>query len=355
MNLFNPNRGNVLGTELKGGNNNKNFLAQNYNKASAEEILDTVLYHLEYMISNNIAGFYILEQLKALEDAGYIEFAGDGSNRRFFKVNADMRNVLNRKGFFNSGASVVCGIPINFVNGTKDNRREILAPEYMKFVIASPNPDENAQYLQAIIPEAVAYDTNANIIIQEEVTPIEKSEVVLDLYNNNPEKYKGNIGSAVLDAFYTHPELMAQLDKLMTAMDQYFVMCDLNIVFSRFNFGFKRLNGIDYLTVLDLGGVLPRVAENAMPKCKSCNYKLSYVNIGEPFYNEDKGRRERLYMGLSTTGLYTCKNPYCHGEGSDPEVIDDMKVFEEYRKNLIRMVSTGEINLNGWDTFRLAL
>lgn len=356
MKLFDPKKGNM---NLNGNNTTigeyESFMNSRFNSAPADQILNTIWYDEDDMIKNNTAGFFMLEKLKELENAGFIRFVGDGSNRRFFSVNSDMRAVLNRAGFYDSTVPVVCGIPINIVNGTKDNNREILAPRYIDMVCASASVTEEAKYLQMVLPKAVGYDEDSYIILQEEVTPIEKSSIVLDLYNSNPEKYKGNIGSAVLDAFYTYPELMSQLDYLMKCMDQYFIMCDLNIIFSRFNFGFKNIGGTEYLTILDLGGVIPRVNEDSVPKCPHCGGKLHYVNIAEKFYNEDKHRRERLYMALSTSGLYSCKSEICHGPNMDPETVDDITVYEGYRRNLIRGLSSGRINPNGWTEFVNAL
>jgi hypothetical protein len=354
MKLYDPNNGKTT-TNLAGGSEYDEFMRQRYNSAPAEQILNTIWYDEDDMIKNNTAGFFMLEKLKELENSGFIRFAGDGSNRRFFEINSDMRGVLNRSGFYDSNVPVVCGIPINIVNGTKDNNREILAPKYIDMVCASANATDESRYLQLVLPKAVAYDDSNYIIMQEKVTPIEQSAIVQELYNSNPEKYKGNVGSAVLDAFYTYPELMAQLDKLMQAMDKYFVMCDLNIIFSRFNFGFKNIGGAEYLTVLDLGGVIPRVVEDLVPKCPHCGTDLHYVNIAEDFFNADKFRRERLYMALTSSGLYSCKSSYCHGEKIDPETVDDIVVFEGYRKNLIRGISSGKINLNGWNELAEAL
>lgn len=308
-------------------------------KWSAEQILDEIVETINYSSANGLSGIYILNKLENMIKEGKLELFGNGSNRRVYTVNADMRTVLNKIGFPDNTVDTVICVPFNVHSGAKDNLRESFAPEFIhQEANYVSNHDNDAQVLKSLIPIGRIYDYPAgNIIVQEKITPIEHDEEVQALIKSNPGMYTTDIGSAVLKVITSSEKWMTQLYNLIRAMDKYFVMADLNILFSRFNFGFKYINGEKYLTILDLGYVLPRFFEDFVPRCPSCGNKLSYVNIAEEFFNKEEGRRERLKMMLNMGGLYSCKNDACHhnGANSDPYCVEDMRVFEEYRRRCV--------------------
>ena len=122
---------------------------------------------------------------------------------------------------------------------------------------------------------------------------------------------------------------MSQMKSLMSAMDHYFVLNDLNILFSRFNFGFKKLGSEDYLTILDLGHVLPKIYPETYPICPHCGQFLSYITIADDFYqNADDAFKSRLKAHLILAGAYSCKNKFCNanGKGNDPYIEEDDRV-----------------------------
>ena len=324
---------------------------------TAESILDEIVAVVNASIDNGQSGIYILNHLNKMVEEGKITLFGNGSNRRVYTVNADMKNVLNRIGFPDNTIDTVICVPFNVHSGSKDNLREAFAPEFIHTEANYVNPNDNdAQVLKSLIPLGRIYDyPTGNVIVQEKIIPIEQDDEVIALINSNPGLYGNDVGSAVLKVITSSEKWMKQMYHLMKALDKYFVIADLNILYSRFNFGFKYVNGEKYLTVLDLGYVLPRYFEDMMPKCPSCGEPLHYVNIAEEFFNADDARKERLKMMLNMGGLYSCKNLECdhNGKGGDPFLVEDMKVFEEYRKRCVAkfMSNPSETKVNMLEIF----
>lgn len=309
------------------------------NRFTARQILDEIVGIINYSTDNGLSGIYILNELDRMIAEGKINLFGNGSNRRVYTVNADMREVLNQVGFPDNTIETVICVPFNAHSGSKDNLREAFAPEYIyQEANYVNNNDKDAQVLKAILPLGRVYDyPTGNVIIQEKITPIEHDDEVQALLKTNPGLYSKDLGSAVLKVIASSQKWMTQMYHLMRAMDKYFVIADLNILFSRFNFGFKYVGGEKYLTILDLGYVLPKYFEDFVPRCPSCGEPLHYVNIAEPYFNDKEDRRERLRMMLNMGGLYSCKNENCghNGKGGDPFSVEDMRVFEEYKRRCI--------------------
>lgn len=331
-----------------------------YSPNNAKDIMDEILSNLAYMVDNNLPGIYILKVLDRMEFEKKISFVGDGSNRIAIEINADMRPILNDIGFLNSNMNVVVKVPFNVFTGSKDNRREEVIFDYMQR-IAFPygkSGESDAISLAALVPESHAYDiANAQLLVQEELIPIERSDLVMNLLRtNNMEYTEENLGDAVLAIIKNDKNLFDQMNFIMNTMDKYFVMADLNIMKSRFNFGFKMAmdqygNKRAYLAPLDLGYALPRIFPDLLPKCPECGRELHYVHIGCDMYNASEERKKRLNPRLMLNGLYSCMNEACTYNGTtgdrDPYTVDDMQIFHMYEsavRDLLRSNPNIEIS-----------
>lgn len=310
----------------------------------AEAILMEIKNHLSYMIDHSLPGKYIIQVLDRMVTEGKISYAGHGSNRKVIKINRPMTMVLNRVGFTNVNGGVVVKIPFNILGGGKDNLREEVAVEHIKKLALRPGVSQDIINLSRLLFECKIYDPeHGHILIEEEIVPIERTSLVTKLMERNPMQYnEHNIGDAVLEVVSNDSNLVNQMRQLMRGMDEAFVMSDLNILYSKFNFGFKNVNGKYYLTIIDLGTVLPKVFPNLVPVCPSCGKPLSYINIFEPFYNENEARKLRLQTRLISSGYYSCKSPDCTYNGTvgerDPYMVEDIMVFDKYRENVLNFL-----------------
>lgn len=330
-----------------------------------EDILNYIVDHAYYMIKNNISSRYIIDILDGLRDSGIIEYIGFGSNRRFFKIKADMRSLINSLGFSNSNIDVICGIPFNVFGGTKDNFREFYATEFIR-KLAVQTGETDAVFLASVLPEAKIYDSEGIIILQEMVVPIESSDLVLSELeknidnfvstdNNDHDVVRTHIGNAVLSLLWNNDNLKKQYINIMNAMDKYFVFADLNIFYSRFNFGFKRTNQGWYLTVLDLGTVLPKISGAMIPVCSHCGHELHYVHFGDKYIFDGTERERRTVAALQQSGLYRCTNPNCDtikNHGIEFNIMD-MQVFEMYKLSLMDYIYSNPQNVRDTTMYKI--
>ena len=162
--------------------------------------------------------------------------------------------------------------------------------------------------------------------MEEFVTPGELSQQVqnliqrdttTDLNGEYHDEY-GNPKRASYLAKYltTNSAAVAQLQKIIFTLDKYFVMADINPLYSPCNYGFKRMpNGEEILTILDLGYVLPK--ERSEPTCPKCGVALKYVIPTEDLVTQTGQAGTQLARKLLINGLYSCKNNSCK-EGNSP-------------------------------------
>lgn len=323
---------------------------------SAESILDEIAYYVNYMIDNNAPGDFLIMQLQNLEREGKIQIVGHGTNRKVLKINADMRNVLNRIGFLDASCPVVVKVPFNIYSGRMDNIREAFAWYYMQkqrsFMITNTQDQKEASDLADWIPEGRIYDIPTGfILIHEEVTPIEMSSIVRDELDAKGLRFTPqNVASTVAKLYEENDVVKAQMKRLLYLLDKYFIMKDINPLYSLFNFGIRQYsNGKEFIVPLDLGYALPRINNNLSPHCPYCDEVLSHVAYCEEFVLSDEARKNRTFERLHMGGLYSCKNLNCTANGSvgdrDPFMMSDAEVFATYLQEMRNRIQTGELNL----------
>ena len=314
---------------------------QSYSSVNAYDILAEISHVIDIVIQRNLSGDMIIDAIERMTAERKIEIKGIGTNRICIKLLADTRDLLNRMSFTDNTMPVVVKIPYNLSTGGKDNLREEFAYFYTKNLHVK-NPDLiSADRLSKLLPVTKKYDDYGFILIQEEIIPIENSEIVLaEIKNGNFSD--ASKASAVISAVVSNEALHLQMYDLVNYLDELFVIADLNVLFSRFNFGFKQIGNHHYLTVLDLGYALPKMFPRFEPKCPRCGQKLRYVNIADDYYNGGGlARKEKIKNKLiSQGGFYSCKNENCSNSdingnivssgGTDPFMKKDMDVFEQY-------------------------
>ncbi len=323
------------------------------NQVTAKVILDDLNITIHKIINEGLPSSVLIEKLESLEKNGYIRTVGFGSNRRCIEIIPDMREVLNNIGFFNNAVPTVVMVPFNIKSGRLDNLREGLVPDSLN-TLASSIPNSPALKLMSILPYAKVYDKNGYLLIQERVVPIEHSNVLgnflsrkgIDIRNAKNDE----IGQRIIEMFNESPILQTEYNNLISMMDKVFVMWDLNLMYSTFNYGFKTLNGKQFLTILDMGYVLPRIPL-VEPKCPNDGNALEYFSCYDPSLNTDNARKERVLNRFYVGGLYRCSSVNgCVAKGpqksGDEFMVDDSSVFMWYEENLRNAWRAGAINLS---------
>lgn len=341
-------------------NNNGGYarpvVSNNYSRFVAEDILDEVSYYVQFMIDNNAPGDYLISQLQRMESEGKIQIVGHGTNRKVLKINADMRNTLNRIGFVNASLPVVVKVPFNIYSGRMDNIREAFAWYFMQkersSYLRDPEAQKDVDDLAEWIPQGVIYDEPFGFaLIHEEVTPIEMSDIVTEELEKKGLKYNPrNVAQTVVDLYENNEVVKAQMRRLLYLIDKFFIVKDINPLYSIFNFGVKRFaGGKDFIVPLDLGYALPRLSRNLSPHCPYCGEVLSHVAYYEDFTTSDEARKNRIHERLHMGGLYSCKNLNCTANGStgdrDPFYMNDSEVFNNYLEETRNRIATRELNL----------
>ena len=341
-NYENPNYGNPY---FQGG------VVQN--QVTAKTILDDLNITIHKIINEGLPSNVLIEKLESLERNGYIRTVGFGSNRRCIEIIPDMRQVLNDIGFFNNSVPTVVMVPFNIKSGRLDNLREGLVPSVLN-VHASTIPNSPALKLMTVLPYAKVYDKNGYLLIQERVVPIEHSNALRNFMNSKGIDIRNTkddeIGQSIVEMFNESPMLQNEYNNLLSMMDKVFIMWDLNLMYSTFNYGFKTVNGKTFLTILDMGYVLPRIPA-VEPKCPNDGVTLEYFSCYDPSINNNNARKERVLNRFYAGGLYRCSSVNdCMAKGpqktGDEFMVDDSSVFMWYEENLRNAWRTGAVNLS---------
>lgn len=302
---------------------NNNFQLPN----NALGVLTDIDIALKQSLVNNDTDI-LINRLSVLANAGLIIPVGPGTNRLTLELAIPHEDIKAQYGIQNK--RVVFKIPYKIKEGEKDNKRENLI-----YKIALENRLSNPEfdYLLSVIPASsmLMFPANSGILIAEYITPIETTQEVRQIANreNTPDK----LASAATILLTKDSNIVAQLNKIISVLDKYFVMADLNPIYSPLNYGFKN----NMLAILDLGYVLPK--EGIEPRCVKCQNILHYLLPTDPHLNSiatsaqlDNSYRSKINMlttHMATGGLYYDRNINC---GFTTET--DMAVFLEHKAKL---------------------
>ena len=304
-------------------NNYNNYNNYGYNQPvyrTAETVLAEIDLAIKESVQNN-GPSRINSLLDALRDSGDIIDIGTGTNRRIIKLanKYDLTNLKSRYAPSLSNKEVVFKIPYKVVEGRVDNLREAFITDalYKHHLI-----NDDFKFLLNVLPEAylLREPLDTTILMEEYVVPGELSQQVQNLIQRDTavdtkgeyhDEY-GNPKRATYLSKYltTNSAAVAQLQKIIFTLDKYFVMADINPLYSPCNYGFKRMpNGDEILTILDLGYALPK--ERSEPTCPKCGVALKYVVPTEELVTNTGQAGTQLARKLLINGLYSCKNNNC--------------------------------------------
>ena len=321
-------------------NYNNNY----YNPQPQIKTAEMVLAEIDQAIKDTIqytSVSKITATLDRLRQAGDIVDVGTGTNRRIIQLSDryDLSQLKARYAPTLANKAVVFKIPFKVQEGRVDNLREAFITQ-STYRLHISNPD--FKYLLQTLPESymLKEPLDTCILMAEFVTPGELSQQVQNMIQRDGErKHYDEYGNAkrasYLTEYLTSNSLaIQQLEKLVFTLDKYFVMADINPIYSPCNYGFKKLpSGEEILTILDLGYVLPK--ESVSPVCPKCGGALKYVTPTEDIVTKTGPRGQALTRKLGLNGLYSCKNDNCT-EGSTAVFTSypDETVFFEHVQRL---------------------
>ena len=276
---------------------------------------------LKQSLVNNNADI-LINRLSALANAGLITPIGPGTNRLTLELAIPHDDIKAQYGMQNK--RVVFKIPYKIKEGEKDNKRENLI---YKIALENRLSNPDFDYLLSVIPASsmLMFPANSGILIAEYITPIETIQEVRQIAKR--ESTPDKLASAATTLLTKDTNVATQLNKIMTILDKYFIIADLNPVYSPLNYGFKN----NMLAILDLGYVLPK--EGIEPRCTRCQNILHYLLPTDAALNSVPVNSSNVITKqMLTGGLYYDKNPSCSAVGFTTE--PDMAVFLEHKAKL---------------------
>ena len=266
--------------------------------------------------------FYVKKTIDRMIKEGKIREVGGGTNRITIELLSDHTQLKNE---LQIPSNIVIKVPVKLPEGLKDNLR---AGYVWRSVLNSglDNSVEMNYIRKTILPSVVIPGTS--LLAQERVIRIEDSEWVRSKMRSG-EYRPDQIVKACRDYIMGDSKIYADYHNIISAMDLYFVLADLNVEFSSLNFGFKYVDGVLRLTILDYGYVEWKSKPNVCPKC---GRPLRYVIPGESFL--DDNRNKAIATNIQTFGLYSCKSFQCNfnpGTGISTSYFEkDIATFMKY-------------------------
>lgn len=254
--MFNYNNGYGYNNQNNGFNNgfnnnfNNNFNNYNMNNAPVDTVYHTLttLNSLILMADRNeIRKEELAQGIEDLQRQNRLTIVGQGTNRIVIQVNGDMSKYTGRS------EECVIKIPYALDKGINDNYRELLLYDYLTS-IANTNRDPEVRRLVETLPWVTQVNGFAALTAQEKVLSIEN--YVRQKYPNvSNENILSESKIVLLDQF------KEATTSLLSLLDTYCIVADLNPLATPLQYGFKIVNGRYILTVLDTGYSIPKFPE----------------------------------------------------------------------------------------------
>lgn len=302
-------------------NNYNNPQMQQFN-VTAENIISTLDTAVKDVLNGrNSNVMHIISTVENLAAQGLITIVGGGNNRVCIALNINHQNLKSLYQFY---SDVIFMVPLKLPEGIKDNMREHYMWEQIR--TSGEMTDEMTFLKNHVLPSVLIQNTT--LLMQERVIRIEDYAPV-QAYMTQKGYGKDLIGLAIKELILGSSQLYNQYSNLIRALDTYFVMADLNVEYSSFNFGIRRSGGKEYLTILDYGYTLWKTRPLLCPKCGK---PMKYVIPGEPFLKDPSNKA--IATHILTFGYYSCKNQMCTGtgriNGTEAYFEKDIDVFMKY-------------------------
>ena len=304
------------------------FNPQGYGQPAQVINADTIIQELNNAINAVLNGqvgdiMFVKRTIDRMVSEGKIREVGGGSNRVIVEIVPDhtaLRNMLQIPG------PVIVKVPVKLPEGIRDNLRASYVWTSIRQSGMNTSP-EMQLIRQRALPSTLI--PNTHLLVQEKVTRIEDSIGVQQLLASGKYRREDQIAKACRDYIMENPNVYSQYYQLLSAMDMYFVMADLNVEFSALNFGFRQTPAGEMFTILDYGYVQWK---DKPLNCPKCGKPLRYVIPGEEFLKES--RNKAIAANAMTFGLYSCKNHNCNfnpGSGVTTSYFEkDISVFMKY-------------------------
>ena len=309
----------------QGGNgNNMGYRppVQNFNAESVIQEIDTAIMSLMQGRVGNI--MYVRDTLLRLQKEGKIQIVGGGQNRVAIALVADDSRLRQ---MYNMNGPMILMVPVKLPEGIRDNHRA--AQGYIK--VANSGLDQSPEMgliRNVYLPSYML--PNSYLLVQKRAIRIEDCDGVKKLIASGKYDPNKQLALACRDYIITNQNIYNQYVSLINAFDKYFVMADLDVEFSPWNFGFiMNNNGQEVLTIIDYGYMTHR----EFPlNCPVCGQPLHYCIPGEEFLKNKAV--SALSVSVDTFGQYSCKNMSCNGgkgNGTNvPYYKPDIEVFMDY-------------------------
>lgn len=329
-------------------NMNTNYSNRNMiQRYDAQAIIRMINNAVERQFHERVTGKEVTQLLESLQKDNYIKIIGKGTNRTVFEFLIDDRGLKQASGI-NVNEPMVYKVPIQVALGRVANNREALTTSILNRYLEDPKMNNHSElrdslvYLINVLPFKTILP-GTNILAITKCIPIEFSNRILELAREQNVKIattdvagelhpgdsdfqiKSGIGNVIRNYIVHDKTGNNMARKLLSNLNKFFVVADMNPDFSPFNFGFINVNGKLYLTSLDLGAALPRV-KNTLG-CPRCGNDLI------PVYPWDEVIDQSERNALKTEGMFRCTNVNCnHGR---PSYYKDTDVIEMVRQNII--------------------
>lgn len=311
-----------VNNNMNGNNNNFRPPVQNFNAESVIQEIDSAIMSLMQGRIGNI--MYVRDTLLRLQKEGKIQIVGGGQNRVAIALTADDSRFRQ---MYNMNGPMIIMVPVKLPEGIRDNNRA--AQGYQKVCNSGMDQSPEMQLIRNIyLPSYML--PNSYLLVQKRAIRIEDCDGVKKLIASGQYDVNTQLALACRDYIIKNQHIYNQYVSIINAFDRYFVMADLDVEFSPWNFGFiMNGNGQEVLTIIDYGYITSR--EYALT-CPSCGQPLHYCIPGEPFL-KDKAL-SALSVSVDNFGQYSCKNLKCNGgkgNGTNvPYYRPDIEVFMEY-------------------------
>lgn len=326
-------------------NNYNNVNVNSYNNPSNRNVAQ-ILTDLQNLViaaeTNEIGPMEIIKRLKAMEALNELKIIGEGTNRIAVQVNRDMSTFISFVG------ECIIKIPHSGNKGMNDNMREFLLYHTLLKYRSRGLGEQDLAELISTLPVMSRVQGFPYLIAQEKITPIQASPEIANGPNHN-------IINRCTDLIMSNT-YRGQYIRLIELLDKYTVFGDLDPVTTPLQYGFKNVNGMRRLTVLDTGYTIPKFSFIIGLMSKNIIVPRHYLIVGKDITLEkinDNGV-DKLQMMIRNSALklkesdvsqfntliYRSGMYYASNPNTVPYIITDMEYFMGVM-NQVRQSITG--------------
>ena len=315
-----------------------------YGQANNAEFVLEQLRRLIMMGENmTLSSEDIRAEIRKMAATGIINIVGEGTNRIAVELNVPINHLLT----FNTPA--IIKIPYSISKGIDDNLRELLLIQKLRSLYASTG-DWMLKLLIDTLPSVSEVKGFPLLIAQEKIISIDKSPEIVAQAQGNPNALATLCIATLIDKYGD------QQKQLLEALDKYTIFADLNPITAPFQYGFKNVNGVSKLTILDTGYVVPKFLEYHKLINDGTIIPRHYFIMGREaimkrIQNEGYNYVLSPVDGITTTSALNIVQPILYGQSGiyvsnnpkeDPSTmyVNDMRYFVDCYSKLRRLANS---------------